>query len=223
MKIQLRRGTSGVWASDNPVLAPGEPGWDSSGHVLRIGDGVTPWSGLPSVGGTGTGTAGITAALGVSALSVDPQVCAVAAALSAGTHVCVLVSLPGGALTTLGCWLHTAGVTPSGYNGLALYTAAGVLVAATADTPALFTTGPDSWNSALAALGSPASGAYYLSALAHFSGGDPTLAATNAIGALPAINGRFPSVFTTGVATFPASFNPATYTRNTGYYCLTAS
>lgn len=44
--IQLRRGSD--WSS-NPVLASGEPGFDTTNNLLKIGDGVTPWSGLNPV------------------------------------------------------------------------------------------------------------------------------------------------------------------------------
>lgn len=44
--IQLRRGAD--W-SNNPILASGEPGFDISNNLLKIGDGVTPWSGLSPI------------------------------------------------------------------------------------------------------------------------------------------------------------------------------
>lgn len=47
-RIQVRRGTSAQWASSNPILAAGEPGFDTTLKQLRIGDGSTPWSGLPA-------------------------------------------------------------------------------------------------------------------------------------------------------------------------------
>jgi hypothetical protein len=48
--IQFRRGNSAEWASSNPVLASGEPGYDLSSNILRIGDGLTNWSGLNNIG-----------------------------------------------------------------------------------------------------------------------------------------------------------------------------
>ena len=50
VRIRLRRGTTEKWADADPVLDPGEPGWDSSTGHLRIGDGVQPWSDLTRVG-----------------------------------------------------------------------------------------------------------------------------------------------------------------------------
>lgn len=45
-QILLRRGTSAEWASADTVLGPGEPGFDLTTKVLKIGDGVTAWSAL---------------------------------------------------------------------------------------------------------------------------------------------------------------------------------
>lgn len=52
--IQYRRSTATEWATANPVLYSGEIGYDTTNNELRVGDGVTPWSGL---GPIGTGTA----------------------------------------------------------------------------------------------------------------------------------------------------------------------
>lgn len=46
-RIQLRRSTAEKWESDNPILAQGEPGWDSANGVLKIGDGFRSWNDLP--------------------------------------------------------------------------------------------------------------------------------------------------------------------------------
>ena len=51
--FQLKRGLASAWERANPILAPGEPGWTLDTHVLKIGDGVTPWNGLDSVSGAG--------------------------------------------------------------------------------------------------------------------------------------------------------------------------
>ena len=49
--FQLKRGLASAWERANPILAPGEPGWTLDTHVLKIGDGVTPWNGLGPVSG----------------------------------------------------------------------------------------------------------------------------------------------------------------------------
>jgi hypothetical protein len=45
--LKLRRGTSVDWASKNPVLGSGEPGYETDTHLLKIGDGTSRWSELP--------------------------------------------------------------------------------------------------------------------------------------------------------------------------------
>ena len=57
MKIRLRRGTAAQWASANPVLSSGEPGFVTDSNTLKIGDGATAFSSLSEVGGTGSGIA----------------------------------------------------------------------------------------------------------------------------------------------------------------------
>lgn len=54
--IEFRRGTAAAWTAANPVLAAGEPGWESDTDKLKIGDGVTAWNALSyfSTGGVGT-------------------------------------------------------------------------------------------------------------------------------------------------------------------------
>ena len=51
VKIQFRRGTAAEWSAANPVLSAGEPGYATDTGVLKIGDGTTPWNGLPAFGG----------------------------------------------------------------------------------------------------------------------------------------------------------------------------
>jgi hypothetical protein len=50
-QILLRRGSSADWAAANPVLATGEPGYDTTTGTFKVGDGVTAWALLASVGG----------------------------------------------------------------------------------------------------------------------------------------------------------------------------
>jgi hypothetical protein len=46
-RFKLRRDTEANWASTNPVLASGEPGYDTSNNRLKVGDGVSAWNSLP--------------------------------------------------------------------------------------------------------------------------------------------------------------------------------
>ncbi len=67
--IQFRKGTLSQFNSVNPVLASGEPGYAMDASVLKVGDGITPWSGLLgfSVGSGISSLNGLTA----SALVID--------------------------------------------------------------------------------------------------------------------------------------------------------
>lgn len=58
MRIVHRRGTAANWAAANPILRSTEIGYDTSSYPYRykIGDGATPWLGLPFASqGVGTG------------------------------------------------------------------------------------------------------------------------------------------------------------------------
>lgn len=58
--IQIRRDTTAHWASENPVLAAGEPVLDIDTGYIKIGDGISPHSRLPSfVHGKNTDVVGI--------------------------------------------------------------------------------------------------------------------------------------------------------------------
>jgi hypothetical protein len=45
--LLMKRGDSASWAAANPVLKLGEPGYDTSLRLIKMGDGVTPWATLP--------------------------------------------------------------------------------------------------------------------------------------------------------------------------------
>jgi hypothetical protein len=45
--IKLRRGTAAEWSAANPLLAAGEPGFETDTGKHKIGDGVGRWSKLP--------------------------------------------------------------------------------------------------------------------------------------------------------------------------------
>lgn len=55
--LQLKRGTAERWATVNPILAIGEPGFVYDSNKLKIGDGVSTWNELPYIEG---GTANLT-------------------------------------------------------------------------------------------------------------------------------------------------------------------
>jgi hypothetical protein len=47
IRMQQRRGTAEQWASSNPVLSPGEVGFETDNNKFKIGDGVNTWNNLP--------------------------------------------------------------------------------------------------------------------------------------------------------------------------------
>lgn len=47
--IQVRRGDSSDWSTVNPVLASGEPGYETDSGSLKIGDGFTAYNSLSSI------------------------------------------------------------------------------------------------------------------------------------------------------------------------------
>jgi len=56
--ITFRKGISSEWISANPVLASGEPGYDLTNSILKIGDGVSNWVALSGIGSTSVGGGG---------------------------------------------------------------------------------------------------------------------------------------------------------------------
>lgn len=58
-QIQVRRGTTAQWAAANPILAAGEPGYDITLALFKIGNGTLHWLDLPSQSPTGSGGGGV--------------------------------------------------------------------------------------------------------------------------------------------------------------------
>lgn len=46
MIYQLRTGTAAEWNAADPVLLNGEPGYDTTNKILKLGDGKLCWSAL---------------------------------------------------------------------------------------------------------------------------------------------------------------------------------
>jgi hypothetical protein len=46
-EINMRRGTAAQWRGVNPILAAGEPGFESDTKKFKLGDGTTAWNSLP--------------------------------------------------------------------------------------------------------------------------------------------------------------------------------
>ena len=66
-QIQVRRGTATQWSNTNPVLASGEPGFDTTNNLLKVGDGTSTWSSLSS--NVGVGDAGLLSIAGLTTAS----------------------------------------------------------------------------------------------------------------------------------------------------------
>ena len=45
-RIKLRRDTAANWSANNPILALGEPGLDTTNNSVKYGDGITHWNSL---------------------------------------------------------------------------------------------------------------------------------------------------------------------------------
>lgn len=52
-RIQFETQNAAAWTSENRVLGKGEFGQESDTSLLKLGDGVTAWTGLPYIGGSG--------------------------------------------------------------------------------------------------------------------------------------------------------------------------
>lgn len=63
--ITFRKGTASAWTSANPVLASGEPGYDLTNSILKIGDGVSNWVSLSGIGSTSVGGSSSSSFVGV--------------------------------------------------------------------------------------------------------------------------------------------------------------
>jgi hypothetical protein len=48
--ITVRKGNSSQWLESNRILQTGEPGYDLSNSILKIGDGTSSWTELPHYG-----------------------------------------------------------------------------------------------------------------------------------------------------------------------------
>jgi hypothetical protein len=47
--ITLRKGSESEWVNSNTILANGEPGYDTTNGIFKIGDGVHTWTNLTAI------------------------------------------------------------------------------------------------------------------------------------------------------------------------------
>lgn len=55
--ITFRKGTTEQWNTSAAILASGEPGFDTTNNILKIGNGQDNWISLPVVNSSGVFTA----------------------------------------------------------------------------------------------------------------------------------------------------------------------
>jgi hypothetical protein len=212
--------------------------WDSSGNITTVGNlsvgGSASIAGSLTVNGqniTGGGGGGSSvpeyaAKLGLQYAPFDINLAASANGLSSGTVVWQLMQPGAVTFTNLGCMVHVKGVTNTGYSGLAIYTEAGVLLDKTSDMSTAFAAGNDAYIEAALSAGPftfTAGTDYYLAALTQFSGTSPSIFGVLAQSNIATVRTHRPALFTTGQTTFPASFNPAAVSVNSGGYWLVGS
>ena len=72
-RIKLRRDTAANWTTNDPILALGEAGYDTTNNELRVGDGTTVWSGLETIGGGISGNVAIAPEFGPAVTFARPE------------------------------------------------------------------------------------------------------------------------------------------------------
>lgn len=120
-------------------------------------------------------------------------------------------------ITKLGTWIGGAGVTPgAGVNGLAIYSEAGVLLAATGDMTAAFETVGYAEGTLTQSVQIVAGTNYYLAYQNNFTGTQPAIPGfvPAPSSGVPAIHGHYPHLFITGQTSWPASFTPSSEPLN---------
>lgn len=164
-------------------------------------------------------------AYGLSFMTVDPVLCAAGNSIPAQLMLAILVrAIKAETINKLGTWIKTAGVTAgAGVNGLAIYSAAGVLLGQTGDMTAAFQVA-NSFQEGTIAGGQAvvANTDYYLCFLANFTGTAVVVPGTNVTANVPSIRSNFVTLTLAAQASFPASFTPSALTLNNGTFFLSA-
>lgn len=170
----------------------------------------------PFAAGGPTAAGGLSpAAMGTPIASIAPQ--AVTGLVTVGAQTFVAFLCTAGStvtLSTLGTYLHTAGVTAgAGVNRIGIYSAAGVLLGQTGDMTAAFSAAGLAEGALTATVGVIQGNNYYLAILPNFTGtAIQTIGlagqALNSAG-LPLFGGVLPNLFVAAQASLPASFTPS--------------
>lgn len=165
------------------------------------------------------------AAFGLAMWATPPELSYATATPAAGQMLAALtVAQQSQTITKLGMWVTAAAVTQVGggnLNQLGIYTAAGVLLGSTADTPAAFTATGYKEVALTSAVPVVAGTAYYLCVLSDFST-QAAIAGSTLTQAIPLIRGVMACGGLAGQASMPASFNPAALVASNAIPMLTA-
>jgi len=208
IQIQYRRGSASQWATDNPILAIGEPGYETDTGKFKVGNGSSAWNSLPYSSGI-QGPTGPTGPQGI-----------------AGPTGAIGATGPTGALGPTG---PTGPFGPTGPQGIQGIQGIQGVAGPTGPTGSIGNTGPTGPTGATPAIGGSntqvqynSSGVFAGSANLTFNGtaltlgGNPTITSGTANG-VAYLNGS--KVLTTGSAlTFDGSFLGVA-----GYLTLTRS
>ena len=67
--MKVKRATAARWASENPVLAAGEIGYEKDTRKIKLGDGTSTWTQLSYLVADGTGAAGQAATIRIGTVT----------------------------------------------------------------------------------------------------------------------------------------------------------
>lgn len=82
LQFTLARDTAAAWAASSRILLRGEPGYDETNQILKVGDGATSWALLPSITIGPVGPKGSDGAKGLDGSNVLPTNTAIAQAVT---------------------------------------------------------------------------------------------------------------------------------------------
>lgn len=157
-KIQARRDTAANWTSVNPVLAAGEPGFESDTGKFKFGDGTTAWNSLAYAGGGGaiadqsitprmladTARIGSQAPTGTIAQTGARRVATGSVSMTGQVLTCALLEQPlpaGRALTKITFSTKGSAAVTLAHAWACLFDLAGNVLATTVDMPAAIAAG----------------------------------------------------------------------------------
>ena len=95
--VKVKRATAARWASQNPVLAAGEIGYETDTRKIKLGDGTSSWTQLSYLVAEGTGAAGQAATIRIGTVTTVAYTANATVVNSGTTNAAVLdFSIPRG-------------------------------------------------------------------------------------------------------------------------------